>query len=110
MLADAQSRGRGTWRAPSKQEVNGLQPAERSLLRKIAEYPEVVEKATNELMPHHVCTYLYELAQTFNSFYEHNRVIGSGEREAPRLDLVRRYADTLRDGLDLLGIAAPDHM
>jgi arginyl-tRNA synthetase len=61
-------------------------------------------------MPHHICTYLYELAQTFNSFYEHNRVIGSGEREAVRLKLVENYADTLKNGLTLLGITAPERM
>lgn len=82
---------------------------ERSLVRKISEYPEVIDKAVNELMPHHVCTYLYELAQTFNRFYEKNRVIDN-ERQAVRLGLVKHYADTLRSGLDLLGIAAPDKM
>jgi arginyl-tRNA synthetase len=86
-----------------------LPPAERSLLRKLTEYPEVVDKATAELMPHHICTYLYELAQAFNRFYEHNRVIGD-EREAARLELVQLYADRLKAGLELLGIAAPDHM
>jgi arginyl-tRNA synthetase len=92
--------------------LNGgnLEAGERSLLRKITEYSEVVEKATSELMPHHICTYLYELAQTFNSFYEHNRVIGSGEREAVRLKLVENYADTLKNGLTLLGITAPERM
>lgn len=90
-------------------ELSDLQTDERGLLRKITEYSEVVEKATNELMPHHVCTYLYELAQKFNSFYEHNRVIGD-EREAVRVQLVSYYADTLRRGLGLLGIAAPDKM
>ncbi|HEX7368281.1 MAG TPA: arginine--tRNA ligase [Candidatus Saccharimonadales bacterium] len=87
-----------------------LEPDERSLLRKITEFTEVVERATSELMPHHICTYLYELAQKFNSFYEHNRVIGSGEREAARLALIHAYADILKRGLALLGIAAPDHM
>jgi arginyl-tRNA synthetase len=82
---------------------------ERSLLRKISEYAETVERATNELMPHHICTYLYELAQSFNRFYEHNRVIGD-EREAVRLQLVQCYADTLKQGLNLLGITAPDRM
>lgn len=85
------------------------QPGERSLARKISEYPEVLEKAVNELMPHHICTYLYELAQEFNRFYEHNRVIGDG-RQAIRLGLVECYADILRDGLGLLGIVAPDKM
>jgi len=85
------------------------QAAERSLLRKLTEYPEAVNKAVEELMPHHVCTYLYELAQKFNSFYEHNRVIGD-ERQVIRLALVTAYADTLKNGLELLGIHAPDKM
>ena len=82
---------------------------ERSLARKISEYPETVDKAVAELMPHHVCTYLYELAQVFNRFYEHNRVIGD-ERQALRLALVGRYTETLQAGLKLLGIAAPEQM
>ena len=86
-----------------------LEDGERSLVRKMGEYPEVVDKAVNELMPHHIATYLYELAQTFNRFYEVYRVVGS-EKEAFRAGLVRRYADTLKDGLELLGIAAPDKM
>ena len=86
-----------------------LQPAERSLLRKITEYQDVVAKATAELMPHHITTYLYELAQAFNSFYEHNRVIGD-EREGERLWLVEQYADRLKIGLELLGINAPEAM
>ncbi|HEY4161204.1 MAG TPA: arginine--tRNA ligase [Candidatus Saccharimonadales bacterium] len=90
-------------------ELAGLQPDERSLLRKITEYPEVVQKATNELMPHLICTYLYELAQVFNRFYERNRVIGD-DREAVRIQLAEHYADTLKDGLGLLGITAPDRM
>jgi arginyl-tRNA synthetase len=90
-------------------KLAGLQAAERGLIRKISEYTEVVERATNELMPHHICTYLYELAQKFNQFYEHNRVIGD-ERQAVRLQLVQRYADTLKGGLELLGITAPERM
>lgn len=90
-------------------QLDKLEAGERSLVRKIAEYQEVVEKATAELLPHYICTYLYELAQAFNHFYEHNRVIGS-EREAQRLTLVEQYADTLKAGLALLDIAAPDKM
>lgn len=86
-----------------------LESAERSLLRKITEYPEVVDRATTELMPHHICTYLYELAQAFNRFYEHNRVIGDA-RQTVRLSLVETYADTLKAGLKLLGITAPEKL
>lgn len=90
-------------------QLEGLEPAERSLLRKITEYADVLDRAVAELMPHHICTYLYELAQTFNSFYENNRVIDD-PRQAIRLTLVKDYADTLKDGLELLGITAPERM
>jgi arginyl-tRNA synthetase len=90
-------------------KIENLETDERRLLRKISEYSEVVDRATNELMPHHICTYLYELAQVFNRFYEHNRVIGD-KREAVRLRLARSYAGVLQNGLALLGIAAPDKM
>jgi len=90
-------------------QLADLQADERSLLRKITEYSEVAETAMAELLPHLICTYLYELAQKFNQFYEHNRVIGD-EREAVRLQLVANYADTLKSGLDLLGITAPERM
>jgi arginyl-tRNA synthetase len=86
-----------------------FEAGERTLARKISEYPEAVQKAIEEHMPHHICTYLYDLAQTFNRFYENNRVVGD-PREAIRLELVRQYADVLKDGLGLLGIVAPDHM
>jgi arginyl-tRNA synthetase len=86
-----------------------LEDDERMLLRKLTEYAEVIDLATNELLPHHICTYLYELAQVFNRFYEHNRVIGDA-RQAVRLKLVQYYADNLKSGLALLGITAPDRM
>jgi arginyl-tRNA synthetase len=87
----------------------GLEPAERSLGRKLTEFPEVIENAVLELAPHHVATYLYELAQTFNHFYEYNRVIGD-KREAVRLQLVTAYAQVLENGLRLLNIEAPARM
>lgn len=86
-----------------------LTDGERSLVRKMSEYPEIVALAVNELMPHHICTYLYELAQTFNRFYEHNRVIGD-TRQQDRLALVGAYKDILANGLELLGITAPESM
>lgn len=101
ILAKAEKQPSGT--------LDGFEGGERTLARKISEYPEAVSKAVAEFMPHHICTYLYELAQTFNRFYEHNRVVGD-LREAERLKLVTLYADILRDGLGLLGITAPDRM
>lgn len=92
-----------------KPEYAQLEPAERMLLKKITEFPEVIDKAVFEMMPHYICTYLYELAQTFNTFYESNRVIGD-PRQSLRLDLVNNYANTLRSGLELLGISTPERL
>ncbi len=97
------------WVPASAGMTGEFDPAERSLARKISEYPEVVDKATADLMPHYIATYLYELAQTFNRFYEHNRVIDDA-RQAMRLHLVALYANRLQSGLLLLGITAPDKM
>lgn len=86
-----------------------IEPGERSLVRKISQYPEVVALAVADLAPHHICTYLYELSQTFNRFYEKNRVLGDA-REAERLYLVGLYADVLKDGLTILNITAPERV
>ena len=86
-----------------------LDDSERSLLRKLGEYSEVVERSTIELTTHHICSYLYELAQVFNRFYEKSRIIGD-EREAVRVPLVALYAQTLADGLNILGIEAPEQL
>jgi arginyl-tRNA synthetase len=82
---------------------------DRLLVRKLGEYSEIVELAAKTLEPHHVCNYLFELAQEFNRYYEKNQVIGS-QYEQHRTGLVAVYADTLRAGLMILGIAAPDKM
>ena len=78
-------------------------------MQKLAQSSEMVERAAQELTPHLICNYLYELAQSFNRFYEKARIVDD-EREAMRLALVERYAKTLADGLNLLGIEAPERL
>jgi arginyl-tRNA synthetase len=97
-----------------KSTTTATQPAdlneqERALVSKIGEFTEVVERAQAEYMPHHICTYLYELTQVFNRFYENEHVIGS-DREAERIFVLTHYAQALKAGLDLLGIDAPEEM
>jgi arginyl-tRNA synthetase len=95
---------------PDSKELSfNLDENERSLARKLTEYTEAIEKAANELMPHYVATYLHELSQVFNRFYENSRVIGD-ERQQIRIMLVEAYANTLKSGLGILGISAPDKM
>ena len=89
--------------------LDSLRDEDRLLVRKLSEYADVVGQAMATLEPHHICTYLFELAQEFNRFYEKNQVIGS-EQEAHRVALVAQYADTLEAGLAALGIVAPERM
>jgi arginyl-tRNA synthetase len=86
-----------------------LDAEERKLVVKIQEFPEVISRATAELSPHYVCTYLYELAQVFNRFYENERIIDH-EREAIRGSMVSSYANVLQAGFKVLNIPAPDHI
>lgn len=86
-----------------------LEHSEKIFALKLSQFNEVVQKAAVELMPHLITTYLYELAQAFNVFYEKNKVVGH-ERESIRLGLVQNYKNTLATGLKLLGIHAPERM
>lgn len=86
-----------------------LDPVERSLARKIGMYQDAFSNALSEYSPHHICTYLYELSQTFNKFYEKSRVIGdtrAGERKA----LVEAYEKVLSHGLGILGMPKLEKM
>jgi arginyl-tRNA synthetase len=82
---------------------------EKNLLFKLTEYKDVIHQATLELTPHILCTYLYELAQVFNRFYENSIVVGD-ERENIRIKLVEAYAGILSSGLMVLGIPTPERM
>lgn len=90
-------------------KTDAFDEGERLLLVKMTEFSDVIESATQQLAPHLVCTYLYELAQTFNRFYEASRIVDD-PREEIRGRLVAAYAGILKSGLGLLGIKAPDHM
>ena len=110
-LQYAHARARGIL-AKSEQAVafpTELFDEDRLLVRKMSEYAESVNRATESLEPHHVCAYLFELAQEFNRYYEKNQVVGS-DKEAHRVGLVAVYADILKAGLTILGIAAPERL
>lgn len=87
------------------------QPAELSLLQSIAEFPGVVQRAADEYRPLHITNYVFELSKRFNDFYHACPVLQSDESvRRARLALVTITRTTLRNGLALLGIAAPTHM
>ncbi|MEK7107896.1 MAG: arginine--tRNA ligase [Patescibacteria group bacterium] len=79
------------------------------LERLLYRFPEVVARAAKEFEPHHIATYLIELAGAFNNFYAKNKIIGS-EEENYRLALTRAVSIVLKNGLWLLGMEAPERM
>lgn len=86
---------------------NPEEPGE--LERLIFHFPEEVERAIREYAPQRIVAYLNELAQTFNTYYASNRIIGS-DAEAYRLMLTTATRTVLKNGLYLLGMSAPDTM
>ena len=82
---------------------------ELAILRNLVKFPEAVESAAKLYSPNVLCTYLYDLAQKYNSFYNKDKIIGS-EKEEFRLALTSGVGQTLKNGLKLLGIEAPEKM
>jgi arginyl-tRNA synthetase len=102
-----------------KAELDRLtDPAELSLMRRIAMYPRVVEAAAQAHEPHRIAFYLYDLASEFHALWTlgnatpHLRFIIQDDRQltAARLVLVKGVVTVLASGLALLGVQAPDEM
>ncbi len=88
-----------------------LDPSERALVMRIADWQVAVAEAEERRAPHRVVAYLIELAREFHAFYHRCRVVGEPpEIEAFRVDVCRATAATIRTGLDLLGVEAPERM
>ena len=103
----------GTSTDPSALPSLGVlqQPQEKALCMRLSQFPEVLAQAATELAPHLVAFYLRDLAADLHSFYNAHRVLVEDQalRDA-RLCLVAATAATLREGLGLLGVSAPERM
>ncbi|WP_366919081.1 arginine--tRNA ligase [Geobacter sp.] len=84
---------------------------EMAIVKLLASFPEVVEGAAQAFEPHRITYYLQELAGSFHSFYNKNRVITEDtDLAGARLFLLACVARTLKNGLALLGVSAPEKM
>jgi arginyl-tRNA synthetase len=86
-----------------------LAPEERSLIKRLAEFPEVVRDATAKRGPQSIPAYAIKVADDFHRFYTECRVLGS-EQEAFRLALCRGTQVVLAQSLQLVGVDAPERM
>jgi arginyl-tRNA synthetase len=88
---------------------------ENELLGVLAEFPRVIESAAELREPHRVARYLEELAGTYHGFYNDCRVLPMGEEKLTAMHIARLLLCTatkqvLKNGLDLLGVSAPERM
>ena len=88
------------------------EPAEEEISRQLLRFGDVVEQATNDRKPHHLCGYLFETAGMFHRFFEACPVLQakSPALHQSRLTLTSLTGDILRDGLQLLGIPTLEEM
>ncbi|UUV29531.1 arginine--tRNA ligase [Amycolatopsis roodepoortensis] len=90
-------------------------PAEGDLIRTIGEFPTVLRRAAQLREPHRVARYLEELAGAYHKFYTVGRVLPQGDEEATpltfaRLALCQAARQVLANGLNVLGVSAPERM
>ena len=82
-----------------------------SLLMQIAKYPDMLRDAAEGMAPHDVAFYLRDLAASYHSYYDAERILVDDEDvKAARLALIAATAQVLRNGLKILGVDAPDRM
>ncbi|RBP94632.1 arginyl-tRNA synthetase [Cytobacillus firmus] len=82
------------------------------VLKKIGEFPQAVGEAAQKRMPHRITNYIYELASSFHSFYNAEKVLDAEnpERTKARLALIKAVQTTLKNALKLIGVSAPEKM
>ena len=82
-----------------------------SLIKKLSEFPEIVENSFKELKPYLIANYVYGLANKFNEFYHSCNILKEKEEiKKARLLLIFCVKQTIGNALDLLGIEAPEEM
>ena len=86
--------------------------AEKALMRDLAGFGAMMENAYEELAPHKICAYIYQLSNDFNSFYHGTRILQEEDENTKKgwialLALTERILNTC---IDVLGFSAPERM
>jgi arginyl-tRNA synthetase len=80
-------------------------------MRRVTQFPELLETAAEELEPHQIAHYLRELAGDFHTYYNaHKFVVEDAALRNARLNLVAAARQVIANGLQLLGVSAPESM
>ena len=96
----------------------GIKPSLKTTPTEISEiepmlcrFPEIIERAHKEFSPHYLSTYLTELARAFNGYYAKVKIVDVANKYSPyKLALTAAFAQIMKNGLEVLGIKAPEKM
>lgn len=82
------------------------------LMLEVAKFNEIIENATEELAPHKICSYVYDLSNAFNRFYHETKILAEEDqtKKAGYIALINLTINVLEQCIDLLGFSAPDRM
>ena len=96
-------------RAELREPVNS---SEKALMLLLARFGDVMDQVYRELAPHKLCAYIYELSNTFNSFYHETKILAEQDRDRQSgyIALICLAKQVLEKSIDLLGFSAPDRM
>jgi arginyl-tRNA synthetase len=87
------------------------EPEELNLLKSMSTFPAMIENAALELAPHKVTFYLIELASQFHSYYNKHKVLTNNiPLGQARLCLIEALRVVVQNGLDIIGLSAPEKM
>lgn len=82
------------------------------VLKKLGDFPQAIAEAADKRLPHRITNYIFDLASTFHSFYNAEKVLDQDQmdRTKARLALIQSVGITLRNALALIGVSAPEKM
>ncbi|MGG0655056.1 arginine--tRNA ligase [Rummeliibacillus pycnus] len=99
--------------APSTEHLDTLSTEKDiEVLKKVGDFPQVVADAARVRAPHRIANYIQELAATFHSFYNAEKVLDADnkDRSEARLALITAVRTTIANALKLIGVSAPEKM
>lgn len=97
-------------KAGKRGSVEGESGEVREIEKLLYRFPEIVERAGAEYAPNYITTYLTELSSAFNNFYAHEPVLEESPESLYRLSIVEAFKIVMKNGLNILGIPAPERM
>ena len=92
--------------------INTDNGSQMQLMLEVAKFNEIIENAAEELAPHKICSYVYDLSNAFNRFYHETKILAEEDqtKKAGYIALINLTINVLEQCIDLLGFSAPYRM